>query len=125
MIDGMQAASVYVSDQAMALAWYVEALGMEVRADAPFGNGQRWLEVAPIGSQPVLLLIHGYGGWAPEKVGIDTGIVLTADDVPATFQDLSDRGVVFTMEPQELPWGWNAVFADPDGNTFVLAQSRG
>ncbi|MCP6646295.1 hypothetical protein NL493_29545, partial [Klebsiella pneumoniae] len=84
---------------------------------APFGDGQRWLEVAPLGAKTTLLLIHGFGGWTPEKVGTDTGIVLTADDVPATFQDLSDRGVVFPMEPQELPWGWNAVFADPDGNT--------
>ena len=124
MIDGIYAASVYVNDQAAALAWYTGVLGMEVRLDAPFEGGLRWLEVAPSGSSTNLLLIHGYGGWAPERVGIETGVVLTAADVEAAYRDLAGRGVDFPMPPQRFDWGWNAVLADPDGNSFVLSQSR-
>ena len=125
MIDGIYAATVYVDDQAAALAWYTGTLGMEVTLDAPFGEGMRWLEVAPPGVATRLLLVRGFGGWSPERVGTETGIVLTAADVEAAFRDLSGRGVAFPMPPQKLVWGWNAVFADPDGNTFVLAQSGG
>jgi len=125
MIDGIYAATVYVNDQAAALAWYTEMLGMEVRLDASIAEGIRWLEVAPPGAPTNLLLIHGCGGWSPERVGVDTGVVLTAADVEATFGELSGRGVPFPMPPQQFEWGWNAVFADPDGNTFVLSQSRG
>ena len=125
MIDGIYAATVFVNDQAAALAWYTGVLGMEVRLDAPFEGGMRWLEVAPPGAPTGLLLVHGYGGWSPERVGRETGVVLTAGDVEATFHDLTGLGVVFPMPPQRFDWGWNAMLADPDGNTFVLAQSRG
>ncbi len=124
MIDGIYAASVYVHDQAAALAWYTEVLRMEVRLDAPFAGDMRWLEVAPPGSPTNLLLIRGFGDWSPEKVGTATGIVLTTADIEAFSGTLSDRGVVFPMPPQRFDWGWNAVFADPDGNTFTLSQSR-
>ncbi len=39
-----------VSDQDKALEFYTGTLGFEVRADMPFGDGDRWLEVAPRGS---------------------------------------------------------------------------
>ena len=123
MIDGMYSVSVYVSDPAKAVAWYSDALGMEVLADIPFGDGLRWIEVAAVGSRLRILLNHRTGDWKPERVGQSTGIVLTADDVQRTCSDLQDRGVVSPMPPQQFEWGWSAVFADPDGNTFGLRQS--
>ena len=41
---------VPVSDQDRAIEFYVETLGFEKRADVPFGNGYRWVEVAPAGA---------------------------------------------------------------------------
>ena len=38
---------VPVSDQDRAIEFYVEKLGLEKRTDVPFGNGYRWVEVAP------------------------------------------------------------------------------
>jgi len=46
-----------VSDQDRALAFYVDKLGFEQRSDMPFGNGERWLEVAPPGATTTLALI--------------------------------------------------------------------
>jgi catechol 2,3-dioxygenase-like lactoylglutathione lyase family enzyme len=37
-----------VADQDRALQFYTEALGLEKRVDAPFGDGNRWIEVAPL-----------------------------------------------------------------------------
>ena len=47
-----------VSDQDAALAFYTDKLGYEVRADVSFGDGDanRWLEVAPPGSDARLAL---------------------------------------------------------------------
>jgi len=39
-----------VADQDGALRFYTEALGLEKRVDVPFGNGSRWIEVAPSGA---------------------------------------------------------------------------
>ena len=41
---------VPVADQARALAFYVGKLGFEKRGDFPYGEGSRWVEVAPPGS---------------------------------------------------------------------------
>jgi catechol 2,3-dioxygenase-like lactoylglutathione lyase family enzyme len=37
-----------VADQDRAIEFYTEKLGFEKRADTPFGNGDRWVEVAPV-----------------------------------------------------------------------------
>lgn len=119
-ITGISHATVYVNDQEKALDFYTNVLGFEKRQDAPMGEGLRWLEVAPPGSPVIVNLIHGYGGWEPDRVGKSTGIILTANDVRATVEDLRAKGVAVTMEPQSLDWGTNAMIADPDGNSFVI-----
>src|SRR5947208_15534203 len=46
-----------VSDQDKALEFYTGKLDFEVRADAPMGDGNRWLEVAPTGSSASVALM--------------------------------------------------------------------
>ena len=48
---------VPVSDQDRALAFYTETLGFEKRADLPFGDGDRWIEVAPAGGVTAIALV--------------------------------------------------------------------
>ena len=50
---------VPVSDQDKALEFYVGTLGCEVRLDAEFAPGQRWLEVAPPGAATSIALVPG------------------------------------------------------------------
>jgi lactoylglutathione lyase len=83
----------------------------------------RWIEVAPPGAATSIVLAHGYGGWSEEKVGQFTGIGLEADDIEATYRELSGRGVTFTEKPTKQPWGWQAQFVDKDGNGYVLGQT--
>jgi len=50
-------------------------------------------------------------------------MALFCDDLDATYRELSERGVRFTELPRRMPWGgYEAQFADPDGNTFELVQ---
>jgi catechol 2,3-dioxygenase-like lactoylglutathione lyase family enzyme len=62
---------VPVTDPDRQLAFYTETLGLEKRADVPFGNGDRWIEVAPSGAEtPIALCPPGPGN---EAGGKDTG----------------------------------------------------
>jgi len=40
---------VPVSDQDAGIAFYTERLGFSLVADTPYGEGERWIEVAPPG----------------------------------------------------------------------------
>ena len=119
MITHVQIAGVYVSDQDRALDFYKNKLGFEVVSDIPFGAGTRWIEVAPPGAKTRLVLFTPKG--MENRVGSFANIVFGTDDVQKTYEELRDRGVEFTEAPVTQPWGGTqAIFVDPDGNTFVL-----
>jgi catechol 2,3-dioxygenase-like lactoylglutathione lyase family enzyme len=129
-------AQLWVHDQDEALAFYTQKLGMEVRSDvtlAEMGNF-RWLTVGPPG-QPdfaiTLMAIPGppvMDGETAEQVrglmakGFAGTVFLTTDDVRASYEELKGRGVEFTEEPEERPYGIDSGFRDPSGNSFRLTQ---
>jgi catechol 2,3-dioxygenase-like lactoylglutathione lyase family enzyme len=133
MIKRMSHAMVWVTDQEAAQRFYTEKLGFEVRTDATMDNGFRWLTVGPK-EQPDFELILSYAG--PPMLDEETAATVRAliakgalgsgvwetDDCRATFEELSARGVEFTQEPAERPYGVEAVFRDPFGNWFSLGQ---
>ena len=129
---------LWVHDQDEALAFYTEKLGFEVRADVtlPEMGDFRWLAVGPP-NQPdfsiVLMAILG-----PPLVDAETSeqirtlmskgfagtVFLTTDDCRASYEELKGRGVEFVEEPEERPYGIDAGFRDPSGNSFRLTQVR-
>lgn len=119
---------VFVADQERALAFWRDAMGWEVTADFPIGNGDRWLAVARRrGETEVLLFRPGMYGpdSAPlaDRVGAWTGMVFLTGDIQAAYRELSERGVPFGGPPRQQPWGgWETWFSDPDGNRFQLAE---
>ena len=77
---------VPVSDQERAIEFYVETLGFEKRADVPFGNGYRWVEVAPAGADTTIAIVPPPPGNPTGNV--QTGIGLNTDDIEAVHADL-------------------------------------
>jgi hypothetical protein len=57
------------------VAFYVGTLGFEKRLDAPFGDGNRWIEVAPPGSATTIALTPQQPG---EPSGTETGTPSTS-----------------------------------------------
>jgi uncharacterized glyoxalase superfamily protein PhnB len=127
-----------VHDQDVALEFYTRRLGFEVRADVtvPELGNLRWLTVGPAG-QPdisiVLMPIPGPPVMDPataEEVrtlmgkGFAGTVFLTTDDCRREYEELKSRGVEFTEEPEERPYGLDAGFRDPSGNNFRLTQLR-
>jgi catechol 2,3-dioxygenase-like lactoylglutathione lyase family enzyme len=112
--------AVPVTDQERSAAFYVDTLGFEKRLDVPFGDGDRWIQVAPPGSATTIALAPQPPG-GPS--GIDTGIRLTTEDADADHADLGARGG--DANPEVLRWpGVPPMFSfrDPDGNTLYIVE---
>ena len=121
MIKAIKFVGVPVSDQQRALEFYTNILGFRVITDQPFDDNQRWIElgIGRSGSGISLFTPSGH----ENRIGTFTGISFLADDVKATHRELAAKGVTFIQEPEEADWGTAAVFADPDGNQFVLGSA--
>jgi predicted enzyme related to lactoylglutathione lyase len=127
---------LWVHDQDVALAFYTDKLGWEVRSDVtmPEMGNFRWLTVGPAGQEDfavVLMAIPGApvmdNGTADQVrdlmgKGFAGTVFLTTEDVRSDYEDLKDRGVEFTEAPEERPYGIDAGFRDPSGNSFRLTQ---
>jgi predicted enzyme related to lactoylglutathione lyase len=134
----LNSAQLWVTDQDEALAFWTEKVGMEVRADvtlAEMGNF-RWLAVGPAGQPDVSIVLMAIPG--PPMVDEQTGalirdllakgfsatVFLTTDDCQASYEELRGRGVEFSEEPTERPYGIDTGFRDPSGNAVRLTQTR-
>ena len=83
MIASIKSVNVFVNDSTKAHDFYANKLGFEVRSDITIGNGYRWLEVLPKGSQTAIVLAPPEDG---QKVGAIMNIILTTDDIQATYK---------------------------------------
>ena len=54
--------------------------------------------------------------------GVASGLFFATDDVHGTYEELKSRGVEFSQEPTEQPYGVDAGFRDPSGNQMRVAQ---
>jgi catechol 2,3-dioxygenase-like lactoylglutathione lyase family enzyme len=113
---------VPVSDQDRAIDFYVDKLGFEKRADIPFGDGDRWVEVAPPGATTSIALVPPREG---EPVGIDTHVGLKTESADADHADLLARGVDADSEVMRMgaPVPPMFFFRDQDGNRFMVVET--
>ena len=114
---------VPVSDQDEAIAFYTDRLGFSLAADVPFGDGERWVEVAPPGGGAALALVPPRGSY---QVGRMTGIALESPDPRADHAELRASGVDVDGE---LMGGDGTVpllffFRDHDGNQLMVVERR-
>ena len=119
MIRGVKFASIPVTDQDRALAFYTEKLGFRLLADQPFNEKQRWIELGISGTETRVVLFRFDDGIPP---GTKMNITFWTDDVERTVRELESKGVEFVMKPQKAVCCLPAIFKDIDGNTFVLSS---
>jgi catechol 2,3-dioxygenase-like lactoylglutathione lyase family enzyme len=113
---------VPVSDQDRAIGFYVDTLGFEKRADVPFGEGYRWVEVAPQGADTRNAIVPPPPG--KPTGGVETGIGLETDDIDALHAELKSRGVDVDDEISRMgdpvpPLFW---LRDPDQNSLMVVE---
>lgn len=114
---------VPVADQDRAIEFYVEKLGFEKRADIPYGEGARWVEVAPPGGATAIGLVLPREG---DPVGIDTHVALSTKDAGATHADLRAAGVDTDAEVMRMGDPVPPMFfvRDQDANTLLVVESN-
>lgn len=130
-------AHLWVHDQAVALAFWTEKVGMEVREDVSFPEEMgafRWLTVGPPGQDDVGIVLMAVPGppvmdeTTRKQVldltakGFAGTVFLTTDDVQRDFEAMTARGVEFNEPPHQMPYGIDSGFRDPSGNSVRLAQ---
>src|SRR4051795_2995517 len=113
-----------VSDQDKAIEFYVDTLGFEKRADVPFGNGYRWVEVAPAGSSTTIAIAPPPQGQPTGNA--QTGIILHTSDVDAVHADLKAAGFDVDDEVSRMgdpvpPMFW---LRDPEDNVLMVAEVK-
>lgn len=112
-----------VSDQDRAISFYTEKLGFEKRTDTPFGDGYRWVEVAPAGADTTIAIVPPPPG--QPTGGMQTGIALNTEDVDGVHAELRAAGVDVDAEVSRMgdpvpPMFW---LRDPDENVLMIVQS--
>ena len=136
MLKQLTHVQVWVLDQDEALKFYTEKLGMEVREDVtvPEMGNFRWLSVGVPGQDDVsitLMAIPGPPVFEEETqrkiqellaTGAAGGLFFSTENAQTTYEELKSRGVEFTQEPTEQPYGIDAGFRDSSGNHFRMAQ---
>jgi catechol 2,3-dioxygenase-like lactoylglutathione lyase family enzyme len=135
MLTQLTHVQVWVHDQDEALAFYTEKLGMELREDVtvPEMGNFRWLSVGIPGQDVsiTLMAIPGPPVFDEETratiqkllaTGASGGLFFSTDDAQKSYDELKGRGVEFTQEPTEQPYGIDAGFRDASGNHFRMAQ---
>ncbi|MGZ4268790.1 MAG: VOC family protein [Solirubrobacteraceae bacterium] len=119
-VDKIATVVIPVSDQDRAVAFYVDKLGFEKRIDVPFGDGYRWVEVAP--GDAVTTIAPAPPPSGTPTGNRETGISLHTDDIDAHHAELKAAGVDVDPEVSRMgdpvpPLFW---LRDPEGNTLMV-----
>jgi catechol 2,3-dioxygenase-like lactoylglutathione lyase family enzyme len=120
--------SVFVDDQAKALAFYTETLGFVKKTDIPLGEASWLTVVAPDDPDGTELLLEPdvHPAAKPFKAAlVADGIPLTSfavDDVDAEYERLRALGVRFTQPPTAMGPTTTAVFDDTCGNLIQIVR---
>jgi len=120
MIAKIATSAVYVADQDKAVRFWGTLVGFEIRRDLPMGPGARWVEMAPPGAESCIVIYPKsmMKDWAERK----PSMVFECEDLEQTHKEMAARGVEFSQEPKEMPWGMFAIFLDPEGNWYGLRE---
>lgn len=127
---------IAVDDHDKALAFYRDALGMEVRNDVAF-EGMRWVTVGSPEQPDVEIVLEpplADPGASPADrqamaellaKGQLRGVIFSTDDVDATFERIRAAGAEVLQEPADQPYGVrDCAFRDPAGNMLRFNQPR-
>jgi predicted enzyme related to lactoylglutathione lyase len=133
MTISLQYTNVTVNDVDESLAFYRDALGLEVQNDVASGP-YRWVTLGS-DAQPGLGIVLSEPHAGRSKADGDTMqelltkgvlpmLVFATDDIDATFETVRASGAEVLQEPIDQPWGpRDCAFRDPSGNTVRISQA--
>lgn len=122
---------VQVHDPDLALSFYRDTLGLELRNDGAKGD-YRWITVGGASQPDVAIVLTNYVNGGPDDddalsallaKGALNGVHFHSDDLDATFEKLRASGAEIVEEPKDQPWGTrDFAVRDPSGNLVRIDQ---
>jgi catechol 2,3-dioxygenase-like lactoylglutathione lyase family enzyme len=122
---------VLVHDPDQALAFYRDALGLELRNDVAKGEF-RWITVGAETQPGVAVVLTNYLNGSPADQdalsaliakGALNGVHFHSDDLDASFEKVDASGAEIVQEPTDQPWGTrDFAVRDPSGNLIRIDQ---
>lgn len=115
---------VPAADQDEAIEFYTSKLGFSLAVDMPFGDGDRWVEIAPPAGTALLALVPPQGEYQPGRM---LGLALESEDPRADHAELQAAGVDVDAE---LMGGDGTVplmffMRDNNGNQLLIVDGGG
>jgi catechol 2,3-dioxygenase-like lactoylglutathione lyase family enzyme len=122
---------VLVHDPDLALSFYHDTLGLELRNDVARGDF-RWITVGAASQPGVVIVLTNYLNGSPADSdalaalvakGALNGVHFHTDDLDATFEQVRAAGAEIVQEPTDQPWGTrDFAVRDPSGNLVRIDQ---
>jgi catechol 2,3-dioxygenase-like lactoylglutathione lyase family enzyme len=123
---------IQVQDPDLALAFYRDALGLELRHDVA-NDGFRWITVGSDSQPGVAIVLTNYICGSPADgdaiaalvaKGAMNGVHFHTDNLNAAFEKARDWGAEVVQEPTDQPWGArDCAVRDPSGNMVRIDQA--
>lgn len=123
---------VIVHDPELALGFYRDTLGLEVRNDVGKGDF-RWITVGAASQPDVAIVLTNYLNGSPADndaveslvaKGALNGVHFHSDDLEGAFAKVRDAGAEVVEEPKDQPWGTrDFAVRDPSGNLVRVDQA--
>ena len=131
MTISLQYTNVTVNDVDESLAFYRDALGLEVQNDVASGR-YRWVTLGS-DAQPGLGIVLSEphagrskaDGDAMQELltkGVLPMLVFATDDLDTTFEALRASGAEVLQEPIDMGYARDCAFRDPSGNMVRISQ---
>jgi catechol 2,3-dioxygenase-like lactoylglutathione lyase family enzyme len=122
---------VLVHDPELALGFYRDVLGLELRNEVA-NEGFRWLTLGAASQPGVEIVVTNFLAGSPADVeaiaaliakGVMPGVHFRTDDLDATFETIRASGAEIVQEPTEQFWGTrDCAVRDPSGNLVRIDQ---
>jgi catechol 2,3-dioxygenase-like lactoylglutathione lyase family enzyme len=122
---------ILVHDPDLALSFYRDTLGLELRNDVA-REDFRWITVGAASQPGVAIVLTNYLNGSPADhdalaallaKGALNGVHFHTDDLDSTFEKLQAAGAEIVQEPTDQPWGTrDCAVRDPSGNMVRIDQ---
>ena len=119
--------TLVVDDYDRGIAFYRDAIGLELIADTDMGGGKRWVVLSgPAGGRLLLAKADNEAQRSAmgKQAGGRVGFFLETDDFARDHEIFIDNGVHFLEAPRHEAYGSVAVFEDPFGNRWDLIEPK-
>ncbi|HEX5969442.1 MAG TPA: VOC family protein [Intrasporangium sp.] len=127
MITNVAKVIVPVDDPQSALDFWTRMAGFLPARDETYGD-ERWIEVRPP-HQDLLLVLSPRQPGVPRRTVPDhlphSDLFFNCTDIQRTYEELTARGVTFSLPPQRQHFGWWALFEDGEATRYALGQWDG